>query len=313
MWVMSVEFKKIDYIDRKSGKIFTENVPGERFLKFLYYNPFGILPLELLVKRKVLSVIYGKKMDSKSSCKIIPKFIKEHNINMNESEKQIEDFKSFNDFFIRKLKPNSRKIDIRQGVLSSPADGKVFVLENINKDTKFFAKGESFTLEDFFQNKSLAKKYDNGIMFIIRLAPVDYHRFHFPASGIISKTKNIKGAYYSVSTHAIRKNFRIFCENKRSYSTLFTDSFKDVCIAEIAATMVGGIKQTYIPYTHVKKGDEKGYFYFGGSTVILLLQKQAFTIDKDLLENSKKGIETKIYMGERLGISKNFEVNTFEA
>ncbi len=266
-------------------------------------------------------------MDSPSSCKLIPDFVKEHNINMEESIKSIDEFQSFNDFFTRKLKPNSRAIQREKGILASPADGKVFVLENINKDTHFFVKGEKFTLEDFFRNKSFAKKYDNGI---IRLAPVDYHRFHFPASGLISKSKVIDGAYYSVSTHAIRTNFRIFCENKRSFSTLFTDQFKDICIAEIGATvidgayysvsthairtnfrifcenkrsfstlftdqfkdiciaeigatMVGGIKQTYIPYTYVEKGDEKGYFFFGGSTVILLLEKQSFKIDKDLL------------------------------
>lgn len=298
-----MEFKKINYIDRKTGNTLVENVPGEKFLKFLYYNPFGKLPLELLVKRKFLSALYGKKMDSPSSCKLIPDFVKEHNINMEESIKSIDEFQSFNDFFTRKLKPNSRAIQREKGVLASPADGKVFVLENINKDSHFFVKGEKFTLEEFFRNKSFAKKYDNGIMFIIRLAPVDYHRFHFPASGLISKSKVINGAYYSVSTHAIRTNFRIFCENKRSFSTLFTDQFKDICIAEIGATMVGGIKQTYIPYTYVEKGDEKGYFFFGGSTVILLLEKQSFKIDKDLLENSKKGIETKVYMGERLGIS----------
>lgn len=298
-----MEFKKINYIDRKTGKILTENVPGEKFLKFLYYNPFGKLPLEFLVKRKFLSVLYGKKMDSHSSVGLIPDFVKEHNINMEESIKSIDAFKSFNDFFVRKLKTDARPIQKEKGVLVSPADGKVFVLEDINKDTKFFAKGEEFTLSKFFRNKSFAKKYNHGIMFIIRLAPTDYHRFHFPSAGLISKSKNIKGAYYSVSTHAIRTNFRILCENKRSYSTLFTEYFKDICIAEIGATMVGGIKQTYIPYTYVEKGDEKGYFFFGGSTVILILEKQPFKIDKDLLENSKNGIETKVHMGERLGIS----------
>ncbi|WP_300331838.1 phosphatidylserine decarboxylase [Fusobacterium sp.] len=296
-----MEFKQIKYIDRKTGNTLIENVPGEKFLKFLYYNPFGKLPLELLVKRKFLSVLYGKKMDSKNSCKIIPEFVKEHSINMDESIKQIDDFTSFNDFFTRELKPNSRKIDQRDSVLASPADGKVFVIENISENTKFFAKGEEFTLTDFFRNKNFAKKYKNGIMFIIRLAPVDYHRYHFPADGMISKSKTIEGAYYSVSTHAVRQNFRIFCENKRSFSTLFSDFFKDICIAEIGATMVGGIKQTYIPYTHVKKGDEKGYFFFGGSTVILLLEKQPFKIDEDILKNSRNGLETKVYMGESLG------------
>ena len=140
-------------------------------------------------------------------------------------------------------------------------------------------------------------------MIITRLAPVDYHRLHFPTSGIIEESKKIEGYYYSVSTHAIRKNFRIFCENKREYSILKSDDFGNVIIVEIAATMVGGIKQTYIPNTRVKKGEEKGYFYFGGSTTILLFEKDKIKLDIDLIENTKKGLETKVYMGEKIGIS----------
>ena len=141
-------------------------------------------------------------------------------------------------------------------------------------------------------------------MVIVRLAPADYHRFHFPADGKISMSRKIEGYYYSVSPHAIRQNFRIFCENKREYSILSTEKFGDICIAEIGATMVGGIKQTYEPDTFVKKGDEKGYFYFGGSTVIMFLEKDRVEIDRDILENSINGIETKVFMGE--GIGKKF-------
>ena len=141
-------------------------------------------------------------------------------------------------------------------------------------------------------------------MVIVRLAPADYHRFHFPADGKISMSRKIEGYYYSVSPHAIRQNFRIFCENKREYSILSTEKFGDICIAEIGATMVGGIEQTYEPDTFVKKGDEKGYFYFGGSTVIMFLEKDRVEIDRDILENSINGIETKVFMGE--GIGKKF-------
>ena len=297
-----MEFKKIEYINRDTDKTEEEQVPGESYLKFLYYNPFGKLALESLVKRKFLSSWYGKKMDSKESCKLIEKFVKDNNINMEESKKSIGEFTSFNDFFIRELKPNARKIDDDEDELVSPADGKIFVIENIHDSSKFFLKGEEFTFKEFFNDEEIAEKYEGGIMAIIRLAPVDYHRFHFPADGTIFPSKKIEGHYYSVSPHAIRKNFRIFCENKREYSILKTEKFGDICISEIGATMVGGIKQTYNPNTFVKKGEEKGYFYFGGSTVIMFLEKDRVEIDRDIFENSINGFETKIYMGERIGI-----------
>ena len=296
-----MEFREIEYINRDTEKVEIEKVPGEKFLKFLYYNPFGTLSLEAVVKKKFLSAWYGKKMDSPKSCELIEKFVKEHNINMGESKKRIKDFKSFNDFFIRELKPGARKIDYDEDVLVSPADGKILVIENMHDSSKFFLKGEEFTLKEFFKDEALAEKYQGGIMAIIRLAPVDYHRFHFPADGKISKSKEIEGYYYSVSPHAIRQNFRIFCENKREYSILSTEKFGDICISEIGATMVGGIKQTYIPDSVVQKGDEKGYFYFGGSTVIMFIEKDRAEIDRDILENSINGIETKIFMGERIG------------
>ncbi len=299
-----MDFKKIEYINRSTNKVETEKVPGENFLKFLYYNPLGTLSLETIVKRKFLSKWYGKKMDSPKSCGMIENFAKENGIDLNEAKKSLNEFTSFNDFFIRELKDGARKIDFDEDTLVSPADGKILVIENLHDSSKFFLKGEEFTLNEFFKDEKLAEKYQGGVMVIIRLAPVDYHRYHFPADGKISKSTEIEGYYYSVSPHAIRKNFRIFCENKREYSILSTEKYGDICICEIGATMVGGIKQTYEPNTFVKKGDEKGYFYFGGSTVILFLEKDRVEIDRDILENSIDGIETKVFMGE--GIGKKF-------
>ena len=137
-------------------------------------------------------------------------------------------------------------------------------------------KGDKFSLEEFFRDKELAKKYEDGVFVIIKLAPVDYHRFHFPADGNISESKLIDGWYYSVSTHAVKQNFRIFCENKREYSILKTEKFGDIAMFEVGATMVGEITQTYKANSFVNKGDEKGYFYFGGSTCILVLKREKY-------------------------------------
>ncbi|MGX6590621.1 phosphatidylserine decarboxylase [Cetobacterium ceti] len=296
-----MKFNKIKYLDRKTGEILVEDVPGEGFLKFLYYNPFGQLPLNAIVRKKFLSEMYGKKMNSTKSIEKIKPFVENYKINMKESLKSIEEFKSFNDFFIRKLKNNARPIDSSENSLVSPADGKILAFENLNILQNFFVKGDEFTLNEYLKDKTLAEKYKDGTFLIIRLAPVDYHRFHFPASGTISSSKEIDGYYYSVSPYAIRRNFRIFCENKREYSILSTEKFGDILLSEIGATMVGTILQTYTPNIFVKKGEEKGYFLFGGSSCILLFEKNKIKIDSDILENSKNGIETKIFMGEKIG------------
>ena len=295
-----MNFSKIEYMDRKTKKLKIENVPGEGFLKFLYYNPMGKLPLNLVVKRKFLSEIYGRMMDSPGSKKKIAPFVEEHGINMEESIKKTDEFSSFNDFFIRKLKPGSRQVAQGEEEIASPADGKILAFENLDLKNEFFLKGDKFTLEEFLGDTKLAKKYRGGAMLIVRLAPVDYHRFHFPVDGTIGKIWLIDGDYYSVSPHAVRKNFRIYCENKREYSELKSRKFGDIILSEIGATMVGGIKQTYQEGSSVSKGEEKGYFYFGGSSCILLFQKDKVVIDKDILENTKKGLETKVYMGERV-------------
>ena len=300
-----MEFKKIEYIERKTGEIKVEKVPGEKYLKFLYYNPLGELPLNLVVKKKFLTEYYGKKMDKPESVKKIPSFIEQADINIAEAKKRVEEFKSFNDFFYRELKEGARTVDYRENVLASPADGKILAFENLDIEKEFYIKGDKFTLEEFFADKGLANKYKDGVFMIIRLAPIDYHRFHFPVDGEISESKLIDGVYYSVSTYAIKKNFRILCENKREYSILKTEKFGDIAMFEVGATMVGGIKQSYKSNSYVKKGEEKGYFYFGGSTCVLVFERGKVKIDEDLLENTKKGIETKVYMGEKIGISLN--------
>lgn len=299
-----MKFEKIKYIERKTGEIKEEKVMGEGALKFLYYNPFGSLLLNTVVKRKFLSEIYGKKMNKPESKMKIAGFIKEMNIDMNDYARDINEYKSFNDFFYRELKTGARTIDRTESVLVSPADGKILAYENLKEKDKFFVKGSEFTLEEFFSDKELAKKYEDGTFVIVRLAPADYHRFHFPAAGKISETKKIKGYYYSVSTHAIKRNFRIFCENKREYAILSTKKFGDIAMIDVGATMVGSIVQTYKENSFVEKGDEKGYFLFGGSTCILVFEKDKIQVDEDIIENTKNGMETRIYMGEKIAHEK---------
>lgn len=293
---------EIKYVDRKSGQIMTEKVPGEGWLKWLYYNPIGKLTTSTLVKNKFLSEMYGNMMDKPDSKEKIEEFVKNFDIDLNESAKQ--EFNSFNDFFVRKLNKDARPIAEGDQVLTSPADGKVLYFEDLSKVENFFVKGSNFDLKRFVKKTEWYDKYKDGAMMIIRLAPADYHRYHFPVSGTAGQEYRIKGDYYSVSPYAVKGNIEIYFENKRSLTEIKTDNFGDVIMAEVGATMVGGIIQTYTEDAHVYKGAEKGYFKFGGSTVILLLEKGKVEVDADIAENSRNGLETKINMGEKIGHAK---------
>ena len=290
----------IQYYDRESGQMKTEKVAGEKWLVWLYNNPIGEATLWALAKRKLVSSVYGNMMDRPSSAKKIHPFIEDFDIDMSVAREQ--DFNNFNDFFTRKLKDDARPVDTGSAIVVSPSDGKILAYADIS-NSWFIIKGYRFDVSSFLDNQDLAQKYHDGALLIIRLAPMDYHRFHFPVSGKLSPDKEIKGDYYSVNPFALRKKAEIFCLNKREYSILSNTLFGDVVIAEVGATMVGSIVQTF-KGSSVNKGDEKGYFKFGGSTVVLLFEKSKIHIDEDLLINTAKGYETTVKMGERIGAEK---------
>ncbi|MCL3781921.1 phosphatidylserine decarboxylase [Prolixibacteraceae bacterium JC049] len=285
----------IIYINRTTGEQEVELVPGGGTLKFLYGTTLGRFFLWGLMKRKLITAVVGRMMDRSFSKRYVNGFIQKNGVNIEESQKQ--KFDTFNDFFYRKLKQEVRVIE--DGVVS-PADGKILAFQSVQDEAEFFVKGTPFCLAHFLGDEKLAEKYAKGSMAIIRLAPADYHRFHFPFGGKVSETNKIKGKYASVSPLALRKSLRIFCENKREYAVLKSNSIGDVIIAEVGATMVGSILQTYQAGSEVKKGDEKGYFKFGGSTVVLLFEPNTVQFNADLLQNSKSGFETTVLMGQTI-------------
>ena len=290
---------KIQFINRKTGELQTETPPGEGFLKLLYNNPFGKMALLPLVRRKFLSEWYGRKMNKPSSTKKIQQFVDDLNIDISEANKSVDEFTSFNDFFYRTLKPEARPIE---NDFVSPGDGKLLAFENVEDVHNFFVKGRKFTLKEFLNDEDLALTYKNASLLILRLAPNDYHRYHFPYKGTPSSSTKIKGDYLSVSPYALAGNFtKVFCENKREYCILKTENKGDVLLAPVGATMVGSILETYEANKPVEKGDEMGYFAFGGSTIVMLVDKSKIKIDQDILENTQKKIETFVKMGEKIG------------
>ena len=286
----------IRYVDRATAQIKTEQVMAGGWLFWLYNNPVGELSLNAVIKRKFASEWYGKRMDKPGSVNKIAPFVKKYHIRMSDFQKK--DYKSFNDFFIRKLKPGARKIDTNKNVVISPGDGKIQAWGNIEYQY-FIVKGYSMNLHDFLRNDSLARVYHDGSLILLRLSPADYHRFHFPVSGKLSPVVKIKGEYYSVNPIALRQDIRIFCENKREYQIIHSKKFGSVLMSEIGATFVGSIIQTHRGDTAIK-GEEAGYFKFGGSSIILLFRKGKINIDADLLRNTRNHLETQVLMGEHI-------------
>ncbi len=290
--------------NRQKKEVETEHIVGKKYLQWLYYKSSGNFILEKILKRKLASKFFGVLKNRKGSKKKIRDFIEENKIAEEEFLEKVSEYKNFNEFFYRKLKPEARPVNLKSDVLASPADGRVFIHENIQTSKIVEIKGMSFNLSQLVGSEEAILEYDGGTMVIVRLNPTDYHRFHFPDSGIPGKTKEIKGSYYSVNTGVLDRIDNIYLKNKRTVTEFDSDNFGKILYMEVGATFVGTIIQTFSPGQRVEKGTEKGYFKFGGSTVILFLKKGILTPDNDILEYTKKKTETLVKMGESLGKAK---------
>lgn len=291
----------IKVYNRKSKKLEIEKVAGDNYIKWTYDSPIGKNFLELFIKKKAFSKIYGMYCDTAFSKRKISKFIDDFDIDMNIANNKIEDFKNFNDFFIRTLKENSRPISMDKDTLISPGDGRLFAYENISIHNLIQVKGIHYSLSELIGDNKLAKEFEGGVCLVLRLCPTDYHRFHFIDSGIPMKSTFINGNYYSVNPVALERIPKLYCQNKREWSLFKSDNFNDIIHIEVGATCVGSIIQTYTPSIKVSKGQEKGYFKFGGSTTIILLKKDIVKIDSDIITQTNLGFETKVLMGEAIG------------
>lgn len=295
----------IKFYNRKKGTYEIEKVAADRALKWIYGSRLvGAGLLHFLIKRKIASRFYGFYCDLPMSKKKIDKFIREFDIDIDRFEVPEGGFKNFNEFFYRRLKKDNIKIEKDKDILISPCDGKVLAYQDIDIDMILQVKDITYSLRELISDDEVAKQYDKGICLIFRLCPSDYHRFHFVDEGKCEKTRKIKGCYYSVNPVALDRVEKLFCENKREWSIFHSKNFGDILYVEVGATFVGSIVQTYKPNVDVLKGEEKGYFKFGASTIILFLKENTVEIDEDILEQTSKGFETSVSIGERIGIKK---------
>lgn len=300
----------IRFYNRYSKRVETEKVFGEGWLRFAYENPAGRFFVWLLARRKLFSWWYGRKMSKPVSALRILPFITAYDIDVDEFAKSAFDYKTFNEFFYRALKPGARPIAAGERLAVLPADGRHLVFPNVETTAGFYAKGEHFTLAELFAEdalpeagRTLTQTFAGGGMVISRLCPVDYHRFHFPVGGRPGDARLIDGYLYSVSPVALRHNLHYLVQNKRMLTLIESPVFGTVAQMEIGATNVGTIRQTFVPRREVEKGAEKGMFAFGGSCVITVFQRDRIRFDADLLAPSVEHMEAYARMGDRLGVA----------
>jgi phosphatidylserine decarboxylase len=292
----------IEYYNRATGRVETEQVYGENFLRWAYGNPLGRLSVAVAVKRLWFSRWYGRRMDQPKSRARIQPFLEAYAVDVSEFADSVADYGSFNEFFYRRLKPEARPIDSSPDSAVFPADGRHLAIENIDQAGQFYIKGQRFDRARFIGDPGLAEAFKGGALLISRLCPVDYHRYHFPVSGVAGPVETLPGSLRSVSPLALRRQLSILWENRRARTVVESPEFGRVLIMEIGATCVGGMHRTYDPGP-VGKGGEKGYFSFGGSCVATIYEKGAIEFDPDLLEQAAQGREVYAKMGERCGLA----------
>lgn len=291
----------IKFVDRSTGQEKREHIYASRFLFWMYNTKKGLFLTNLVFKQKWVSQFYGWLNKQKWSRKKIYSFVKNLDVNMKESILKVSDFRNFNEFFTRRINLALRPIRKESNCCVSPADGRIFAFQQIDGNTSFNIKNSVFNLRQFICDDKLADKYSGGSMIINRLYLSDYHHFHFPDSGVPSKSSIINGKYHAVSPYSMNRMIPFYHENHRMLTLFKSENFDQILCIEIGALTVGSIRQCYQPNTYVEKGMHKGYFELGGSTIVLLFLKGMIELDHDLCINTKQKMETYVRMGESIG------------
>ncbi len=278
-----------------------EEIFGEAALRWAYHNPLGRLTNWAFARRAWLGCLYGWWMSRPASRGKVPRFIEKFHVDVSEFAQSPDSYTSFNDFFVRKLKPGARPLAGGADTVVFGADGRHLGFPDASQVSGVFVKGQQWDIAAFLGDAELAKTYARGTLVLSRLCPVDYHRFHFPADGTPGPARWVPGTLWSVNPIALRQRLSYLWENKRVVTVLETPKFGRVLLLEIGATNVGSINETYTPGQPVARGDEKGYFAFGGSATATIFEPGRVRLADDLVEQTRQGRELYARMGTKLG------------
>ena len=259
-------------------------------LRFLYRTPPGRLLLKA-VTRPAVSKLVGRVLSSSVSKRAIPGFIRKHNIDLERYD--LSDIHSYNDFFCRPLKPEC--LHMEDGLIS-PCDAKLTVYTITNGAT-FAIKGSEYSLAELLDDEALAREFAGGTCLVFRLSVDNYHRYCYFDDCEEAGFRAIPGRLHTVQPIAFHR-YKVFHQNSREVTILNTRHFGRAVQVEVGALCVGRI-DNYHKSGHHARGEEKGKFLFGGSTILLLLQ--TVTVDEELVANSRQGLETVVSIGEKIG------------
>lgn len=279
----------------RDGTLLQRSDGQDRLLAALYGSVWGRLLLKPLTA-PALSKAVGRLLSTRASCVLIRPFIRRNHIDMELFERVC--YRSYNEFFARRIRPELRPVDPDPLHLISPCDSKLTVLP-ITPDGRFTIKHTQYCVASLLADPELAARFEGGTLLIFRLTVDDYHRYCYASDAIRSEFVHIPGVLHTVNPIA-NDHFPIYKENTREYCLLHTQQFGTVLMMEVGALLVGKIVNHPAP-PQVRRGQEKGYFRFGGSTVVLLLEPGAAQIDTDIVTNSREGYETVVKLGERIG------------
>lgn len=294
----------IQYYDRYEQCLKTEQVYGETGLRFAYNTPPGRLLTWACFARPWFSRLFGWQMKRCGSVRKIRPFIEKYGLDTDDFAQPVDEFDSFNEFFIRELKWGARPVDSDPAAVVFPADGRHMGWQVLGEEDRVFIKGQQWDLAGLLDGDTeLVRRYTGGSMVLSRLCPVDYHHFHYPAGGQVRGLRWMGSALYSVSPIALRKRLSYFWQNKRCMTLIDTEQAGLVCFMEVGATNVGSIHHREAAQgKRVKKGDPKGWFEFGGSSVVTLFEPGRIVLDEDLRARTEEGVELYARVGDRMGI-----------
>ena len=264
-------------------------------LTFLYKTAAGRCVLKILASRAV-SKLCGAFMDSPLSSFLIKGFVKKNNINCNDYE--LDGIKTFNQFFRRRIKDGKRPFDMNPDHMCAPCDGLLSAYPINDEGTVVPIKQSAYTITSLLNDKELASRYNGGWCLVFRLCVDNYHRYAYPVSGTKGPNIFIPGILHTVRPIAL-ETFPVFAQNCREYTVIESKEFGKVVQMEVGAMLVGRICNHHRQAT-VERGQEKGFFQYGGSTIIALLEPGVNGIAPAYFEAGRRGEELPVRMGQSL-------------